>query len=212
MGKTVVCFGDSNTHGYHAGNGGRFGKEERWPGVLQEMLGEEYEVCEEGVSGRTTVFEDPLFEGMSGIGAIHTCLLTHEPVDILIVMLGTNDTKERFSATPRNIGQGLSRLVEKARKTSGVWRGEPKILIVSPVPIEEGCLSSDVGGEMGAGCVEKSRALAKEFRRIASEQGCAFLDAAEIPGIGVIPTDYMHLTKESHKLLAGAIAEVVRNL
>lgn len=212
MVKTVVCFGDSNTHGYNAQNGGRFGIEERWTRILGKELGEEYDVMEEGVSGRTTVFDDPLFEGLSGLDAIHTCLMSHEPVDILVIMLGTNDTKERFSATSRNIAQGLARLTEKAKHVTGAWRGEPQIILVSPVPIEEGYLTSDVGGEMGAGCAEKSCDLGVQFERIAREQGCRFLDAAKIPGIGVIPTDYMHLTKESHKLLAAELAGIIREL
>lgn len=212
MVKTVICFGDSNTHGYNAENGGRFSIAERWTRILGKILGEEYDVIEEGVSGRTTVFDDPLFEGLSGLSAIHTCLMSHEPVDVLIIMLGTNDTKERFSATSRNIAQGLARLTEKAKYTKGVWRSEPKIILVSPVPIEEGCLTSDVGGEMGAGCVEKSRDLGVQFERIAREQECYFLDAAKIPGIGVIPTDYMHLTGESHRLLAEELAGIIRKL
>lgn len=212
MVKTVVCFGDSNTHGYNAENGGRFDISERWTRILGRELGNEYDVIEEGLSGRTTVFNDPLFEGLSGLEAIHSCLMSHEPVDILIIMLGTNDTKARFSATSRNIAQGLARLTEKAKHTVGAWRGTPQIILVSPVPIEQGCLTSDVGGEMGPGCVEKSLDLGKQFERIAREQGCMFLDAGKIPGIGVIPTDYMHLTRESHRRLADALAEVIRKL
>lgn len=212
MVKTIVCFGDSNTHGYNAENGGRFGIEERWTRLLGKALGSEYDVIEEGLSGRTTVFRDPLFEGLSGLDVIHPCLMSHEPVDLLIIMLGTNDTKARFAATGRNIAQGLSRLTEKAKQAAGAWHGEPKIVLVSPVPIEEGCLTSDVGGEMGPGCVEKSLELGAQFERIAREQNCYYLDAAKIPGIGVIPTDYMHLTKESHKLLAEELAAIVRKI
>lgn len=212
MVKTIVCFGDSNTHGYNAGNGGRFGITERWTRILAKELGEEYDVIEEGLSGRTTVFNDPLFEGLSGLDVISPCLMSHEPVDLLIIMLGTNDTKARFSATSRNIGQGLARLTEKAKNSIGVWHGEPKIILVSPLPIEEGCLTSEVGGEMGPGCVEKSRDLAVQFRRIADEQGCYFLDAASIPGTGVIPTDYMHLSGESHRLLAEKLAEMITKI
>ena len=94
MKKTIVAFGDSNTHGYCSQTGGRFSEEERWTCLLEKYLGGEYRVMEEGLSGRTTVFEDPLFEGLSGLSAISPCLLTHEPVDLLIIMLGTNDTKE----------------------------------------------------------------------------------------------------------------------
>ena len=99
MKKHIVCFGDSNTHGYcadpndTADHTDRFTEDERWPCLLQEALGEDYLVLEEGLSGRTTVFRDPLHECMSGLDVIYSTLMTHEPVDLLIIMLGTNDTK-----------------------------------------------------------------------------------------------------------------------
>ena len=92
MKKHIVCFGDSNTHGYCAMNDGRFDENERWTCFLQKNLGEDYLVLEEGLSGRTTCFNDPLFEGLSGLDYIYPCLMSHEPVDLLVIMLGTNDT------------------------------------------------------------------------------------------------------------------------
>ena len=98
MKKHIVCLGDSNTHGYCADpadcadGGARFNEQERWPRVLEKLLGEEYLVLEEGLSGRTTVFEDWLHEGMSALSVVCPILMSHEPVDLLIIMLGTNDT------------------------------------------------------------------------------------------------------------------------
>ena len=99
MKKHIVCYGDSNTHGYCAANDGRFDENERWPRLLEQKLGEDYLVLEEGLSGRTTCFNDPIHEGLSGLDYIYPCLMSHEPVDLLIIMLGTNDTKERFGAS-----------------------------------------------------------------------------------------------------------------
>ncbi len=102
MKKHIVCFGDSNTHGYCADpkdtetHADRFSENERWTCLLQKALGDEYYVIEEGLSGRTTVFDDALHEKMSGLDSIYSCLMSHEPVDLLIIMLGTNDCKERF--------------------------------------------------------------------------------------------------------------------
>lgn len=110
MKRTIVAFGDSNTHGYCSETGGRFSEEERWPCLLEKYLGEEYRVMEEGLSGRTTVFEDPLFEGLSGLSYIFPCLMTHEPVDLLIIMLGTNDTKARFPVTARTFPKAWNAL------------------------------------------------------------------------------------------------------
>ena len=138
MKKHIVCFGDSNTHGYCADPNDtaertdRFNEDERWTCLLQKMLGEEYLVLEEGLSGRTTVFSDPLHECMSGLDVIYSTLMSHEPVDLLIIMLGTNDTKERFNASPACIGIGMERLALKA-ETVAAWRaGRPNLLIVAP--------------------------------------------------------------------------------
>lgn len=207
--KTIVCFGDSNTHGYNSSNMGRFTEKERWTCLLSDLLGSDYLICEEGLSGRTTSFDDPLFEGLNGFSYIHTCLLTHEPVDLLIIMLGTNDVKERFSATPQNIAKGLERLVTKAIHTPEAWRDTANILIIAPPPIEDGYYETDIGGEMGKGCIEKSKALAPLYCETARQLNCHFLDAGSIPGIGMYPYDHMHLSLEAHKVLAAKLAELI---
>lgn len=210
--KTIVCFGDSNTHGYNAENFGRFPENVRWTGQLQEMLGKEYSVKEEGLSGRTCVFEDPLFEGLNGLDTINISLLTHEPVDLLIIMLGTNDTKERFSCNAVNISKGLERLIGKAKGRTDAWAGGiPNILIICPPPIEEGYKDSYCAEEMGEGCAEKSRNLAAVYSETAKLTGCSFMDAASIPGMEMNTIDYMHLTARAHGILAQAIAAHIRD-
>ena len=87
MKKHIVCYGDSNTHGYRAADDGRFDESERWTHVLGRLLGDDYLILEEGLSGRTTCFEDPIHEGLSGLACIYPCLMSHEPVDLLIIML-----------------------------------------------------------------------------------------------------------------------------
>lgn len=210
--KTIVCFGDSNTHGYNSSNMGRFTEKERWTCLLADLLGSGYLVREEGLSGRTTSFDDPLFEGLSGFSYIHTCMLTHEPLDLLIIMLGTNDVKERFSATPENITKGLERLTAKAIHTPEAWRDKANILIIAPPPIEEGYYETDIGPEMGKGCIEKSKALAPLYQKLAERLNCHFLDAASIPGVGMYPYDRMHLSLEGHKRLAEKLAELIPTL
>ena len=165
MKKHIICFGDSNTHGYCAdpadcADGGiRFNEAERWPCLLQKALGEDYLICEEGLNGRTTVFVDPINEGMDGLSYLPSCLNTHEPVSLLILMLGTNDTKARFSASAGCIAAGMERLIAKA-KTVNCWAGgTPNILLIAPPPIGEGVKTSHVADEMGVGAVEKSRQL-----------------------------------------------------
>lgn len=209
MQKNILCFGDSNTHGYNSRTGGRFDIDERWTKLLQKNLGDAYYIIEEGLSGRTTSFEDPVFEGLSGLQAIHPCMMSHEPLDLVIIMLGTNDTKDRFGANAFIIGKGLERLAQKAMDTHGAWRGEPKVLLIAPPPIQPGYADTSVADEMGAQCVGKSQKLAKEFKEVAKRLHCHFLDAGEIPGIEMYPYDWMHLSLDSHRLLAERLAEVI---
>lgn len=213
MKKHIVCFGDSNTHGYCADptdcadGRDRFNEEERWTCLLQKALGEEYLVIEEGLSGRTTVFPDPLHECMSGLDAIYSCMMSHEPVDLLIIMLGTNDTKERLGANAACIGIGLERLVMKA-KTIPAWRdGKPNILVIAPPHIGDGLLNCKEGIPMGRDCPEKSRELAPYYEELAERQGCAFLDAEGLAEFNKL--DCMHLTSKGHKALATKLAQTV---
>ena len=205
MEKRILCFGDSNTWGYDAYSGGRFVKDVRWTGVLQNILGEEYHIIEEGLCGRTTVFDDPLNEGLSGLRYLLPCLQSHSPIDMLIIMLGTNDCKERFSATAKNIADGAKRLI-KVAQGADVWKEKPRILLVSPAPIEKECETSDVSGEMGV-CSDKSYEMKGAYKLCADDCKCEFLDAGLYVSMNKI--DYMHLDKESHKRLAEALADVI---
>lgn len=217
MKKHVICLGDSNTHGYCAdpgdcADGGiRFNEEERWTQLLQKGLGPEYLVIEEGLSGRTTCFEDPIHESLSALSYITPCLKSHEPVDLLVIMLGTNDTKDRFYASAACIGIGMARLVKKAMATE-CWGGKkPNILVICPPPIGEGMLKSPVADTMGTGCVEKSRQLAHYYKEQCELTGCHFLDAGAL-NCEFNSIDFMHLTKLGHKTLADALKELVPTL
>ena len=214
MKKHILCFGDSNTHGYCADpsdcadGGDRFNEQERWTCLLQDLLGDDCKVYEEGLSGRTTVFSDPLHESMDGLGVIYSTLMSHERVDLPIIMLGTNDTKERLGVNAPCIALGLERLIQKA-KSVPAWKNDaPNILVVCPPHIGEGMYENPCGGPMGAGCPEKSRELAKYYREAAERNGCGFLDAEGIAEFNRV--DYMHLTRAGHAALAEALAPLVR--
>ena len=216
MRKHIVCFGDSNTHGYCADpadcadGGDRFNEDERWTCLLQKALGDDCLVIEEGLGGRTSVFDDPLHECMSGLDVIYSTLMSHEPVDLLILMLGTNDTKERFGASDACISLGMERLVMKAKSVTA-WRdGRPNILVVCPPHIGDGLYLRPEGDAMGFGCPEKSRELAKHLRPMAEAQRCAFLDAEGVAEFNRL--DCMHLTAKGHRQLAEKLAELVPSL
>jgi len=208
MKKHIVCFGDSNTHGYCADptdcadGGSRFNESERWTCLLQQKLGGDYLVLEEGLGGRTTVFTDPLHESMDAVGVAYPVLMSHEPVDLLIVMLGTNDTKERFCANAAAIAVGMERLILKCRSTPCWGAKGPNILVVCPPPLGAG-FHDEV---MGPGCVEKSVALPPYLKAVAERNGCAYLDAKDCE---MNPVDFTHLTKQGHAKLAELLAQRV---
>ncbi len=214
MKKHIVCLGDSNTYGYCAdpsdttdGAGKRFNEQERWPCLLQQGLGQNYLVLEEGLPGRTTVFRDPLHEGLSALDYLCPCLETHKPVSLLIVMLGTNDTKERFSADSPCIAAGLERLLRKAQ-TIDCWEtpDQPNILVIAPVPIGPELENLNLRGDMGRGFCAKSRELPELFQQVAQRLGAHYLDASQV-GAEYNRVDYMHLTKKAHHTLANALIQ-----
>lgn len=217
MKKHILCFGDSNTHGYCADPGDcedggiRFTENQRWTRLLQNALDEDYLVIEEGLSGRTTCFDDPLHEGLNALPYIYPCLKSHEVIDLLIIMLGTNDCKDRFYASAACIGLGMARLVNKAMSVD-CWGGKaPNILVIAPPPIGEGMLTSPVAQTMGQLCVEKSRQLGSSYREQCELLGVSFLDAGEL-GCAFNTVDFMHLTSRGHARLAEKLAEIVPQL
>lgn len=209
MKKHIVCYGDSNTHGYCAETGGRFNEEERWTCLLQAYLGDQFLVLEEGLSGRTTCFNDPIHEGLCGLDYLYPCLMSHEPVDLLIIMLGTNDTKERFGVSPACIGLGLKRLIAKAQATD-CWRDQkPNILVVTPQNIAPQYMDTAVALTMGKGCAEKSQELGEQFALIAQAMGCHYLDANKMLTVKTNKVDFMHLTESGHGQLAAGLANFI---
>lgn len=207
--KRIVCFGDSNTWGYSGEGNCRFEDDQRWTQIMAAQLGPDYQVVEEGISGRTTVFNDSINEGLRGMDHLPVSLMSHAPLDLLILMLGTNDCKERFSATPKNIADGMDRLIKKA-KIADVWRKRPCILVMAPIRIDQRVYASPVAGEMGANCAEKASMLPSLMEECAQQNDCAFLDSNDYCTVNQV--DFMHLDLESHHRFGIAVAEKVRSL
>lgn len=205
--RRVLCYGDSNTWGYCAENDGRFPDELLWPRQLSALLGEEYLVIDEGLCGRTTVFEDSLNEGLSGLSTLSPILRSHSPLSLLILMLGTNDCKERFSVNAQNIADGLGRLAETA-KALKVWRDEPRILMVAPIVMDEKLYAIPyIQDEMGRLSVEKSRLLPAKIEECAKKCGCFYLDSNRY--VRPNTKDYMHFDFESNGRFAAALSALI---
>lgn len=208
MVKRIVCFGDSNTWGFDARTETRFPEGVRWTSVLAEKLGDEFQVVEEGLSGRTSVMDDPLFEGLNGFKYIHPCLMSHIPFELVIIMLGTNDTKERFNLTAYNIAQGITRLALKAKTIAKENSGPyAKVLVVAPPPIGAEYINTHVGHSMGKGCDIKSEKFPKHLKELLENHDIEFLDTKGIVPMNKI--DYMHLDEEGHRILAELIYKKV---
>jgi len=209
MNKTVLCFGDSNTWGANPKNCTRFPADVRWPGVLRALLGPRWTVVEEGMCGRTTVFDDPIESDRNGADALPICLESHHPLDLVVIFLGTNDLKARFHAPAGDIACGAGRLLRLCRQsTAGPNGGPPKVLLICPPPLAP--LAGLPFGEMFAGGEEKSRLLAPHFARIACDHGCHFLDAGTV--IATSRRDGIHLDPDQHRLLAEAVAGAIAGL
>jgi lysophospholipase L1-like esterase len=208
MTRTILLFGDSNTHGTmplpDLGFSGRFDREARWAGRLAKLL-PDWEVIAEGHPGRTTVHDDPV-EGAhrNGLTVLPALLESHKPVDVVLVMLGTNDLKERFSVNAGDIALSLERLVRMIRASDcGPGGAGPQVLLVAPPPIiEVGCLRG-----MFAGGAAKSAGLAAEIEAAAKRVGVPFLDAGKVVKVSAI--DGIHYDAEANPALAQAIADAV---
>ena len=203
--KTILCYGDSNTWGYNAATGGRFDYERRWPTRLAHLLGPEFQVIDEGLCGRTTVFDDPLTFGLNGLKTLEPIIKSHSPLDLTVIMLGTNDCKGYFGATARNIAEGMRRLVLQAR-----FLDAGKILLVTPLNIDAGIYRPEIADVMGKGCSEKSALLNSYYKKIAEELHVYHMDANE--SVTANTTDFMHFDEQSQEPFARALAAKIKTI
>ena len=209
--KTILCYGDSNTYGYNPSNGFRYPADVRWTGRLQEMLGNDYRVIEEGCNGRTTIFDDPLEGWKNGLGYLRPCLNSHKPVDMVILMLGSNDLKETFHATAEQIADGAATLVKMIQDFTSEKQGfVPQIILISPPEIGEGICSSPFYGAFLENAIERSREFSRWYKKIAEEYGCVFFNAAE--HIEPSTVDSLHLSPEAHRKLAEELRKTIVEL
>jgi len=216
--KTIVAFGDALTWGYdpktsHRPRGAkmeRFSDEERWPGVMLAELGEGYKLIVEGLKGRTTVWDDPLAPGLSAAGHLIPVLDSHAPLDLLIIMLGTNDLKHYLGVSARDIARGVGVLIHQALfNAADDFVDEPKVLLISPPHLGEGVNDAQRRADFRGG-LAKSKKLGAQYRIIAERYGVAFFDSASV--IKASEIDQWHIDVDQHEILGKAIAPVVREM
>lgn len=201
----ILCYGDSNTWGYISGsNHLRYGENQRWTRLLSQKLGEQFEIIEEGLNSRTLISNDlrPGKEGKNGYEYLIPCLDTHDPIDLVIIMLGTNELKKSFNKTIEEIGDIFEKYFVKTilNRKSQFADKYPKVLVVAP-PI-----AKDNGSGKYEGAYEKSLRFNEIYKEIADRNECYFVDNTSLePGV-----DGVHLTEKSHELLAEKIYNVVK--
>ncbi len=208
--KTILCYGDSNTWGYIPGTGKRYGRLERWTGILQRALGKEYQVIEEGLNARTTVLDDPTRPFKNGKDYLIPCLDSSAPLDLVVLMLGTNDLKHRFGLSAFDIGVNISVLLGLIQSSTCWSEGRiPQVLLMAPPVVAR---LTRVGTtdfpEIFHGAKEKSQQLGSVFRRVAKEVGCEFLDCSKI--IVSSNVDGVHFDLDEHRKLGEVVAEKIK--
>lgn len=201
----VLAFGDSNTWGFEPVAATRYPKAVRWTGILARSLGESFEVIEEGLNGRTTVFDDPEEAGRIGLSYLAPCLRSHAPLDLAIIALGCNDCKAAFGATPKQIAAGAARLIDAALESeAGPGGRPPRVILVAPPPIAT--LTEYAG--MFAGGHERALGLPAAYRALAQTRGIGYVDAGAF--IRCSDRDGIHFEPDQHAILGQAMAEAVK--
>jgi lysophospholipase L1-like esterase len=213
--NTILCFGDSITWGFipqsiTEGFPRMHLRWVRWPGVMQHELGAEYHVIEEGQNGRTTVHDDPINLHRNGRAYLPACLESHKPIDLVVLMLGTNDLKELYNLPPGEIAAGANQLAKMILASeAGPNAKPPKLLLVAPPRVGHMTHLPDIYEKL-AGAQEKSARFPACYEAVAKSLGCAFLNSQEF----TVPstTDGIHLEAAEHLRLGKAMAEAVRKI
>lgn len=210
--KKILCYGDSNTWGYISGSDHqRYEKDERWTGILADSLGNDFEVIEEGLNSRTLTSNDtrPGKEGKNGYEYLIPCLDTHDPVDLVVLMLGTNELKTTYNKSAKEIGEIYEQYFVKTvlNRKSQCQNTYPKLLIVTPPVVNEEVEYCKANNKY-VGATQKSIELNGIYKTIAEKYNCYFLSNQELE-TGI---DGVHLTQESHKILANNLLEKINQI
>jgi lysophospholipase L1-like esterase len=212
--KTILCYGDSNTWGSDPVKGNRHDHKTRWPMAMARILNSNcprddpaWWVVEEGQSGRTSCREDPIEGDRNGLRQLLPILESHKPLDLVAVMLGTNDLKPRFSPVPYDIARGAQRVVIAAQESkTGPGGKAPRAIMICPPPTVESPAFRHIFGDS----VELSKKLEPLYRQLASECGAIYLNAGMY--VETSNADGIHFDSQGHLALAKAMADIVKEL
>lgn len=199
----ILCYGDSNTWGYNPVDATRYNK--RWTKELARLLPED-EIIEEGLNGRTFSSDDPEWPGRNGLDVLPVLLRTHRPLDLVIVMLGSNDLKKFFSMTEKKLVSALNITIDTIRNENlAIPYAVPSVLVVAPVLLGDSIITTSKWADVfNKNSLLLSRRTSELFRQVSNRRKTFFCDASEIAH----PSDYdaLHLDEENHLRLAEALA------
>ncbi len=205
MKKRIMCFGDSNTWGYIPKLGIRYAENVRYTGILAKGLGDKCVIIEEGLNGRTTAFSDKIEPERCALDHITPILLSHLPLDYIVIMLGTNDTKTHFNVNSIEIGYGMEELLFKIMNTIQRKKQNTKIIIVAPPPINP--INEPMFDENAS---YKSKKLVEIYKQLANQYSYFFLEAGSV--INELGEDGIHLTEKGHKELGDALVKLIKDI
>ncbi len=212
MKKRILCFGDSNTFGYISGsNHQRYDSNKRWTGILQNKLGNDFLIIEEGLNSRTIISSDPRpgREGRCGYDYLLPCIDSHEPLDLVIVMLGTNEVKVRYDKSAIEIAQDLEKYIINGIKSRPLYNSpDLQILIITPVKVDGKKASTNFESKYDNSSEIKSIELENYFKTVALKTNCHYLSALDLE-TGV---DGVHLTETSHEKLAEMVCSKIKEI
>lgn len=210
MKKTILCFGDSNTFGYSGDPSekkGRFNKEQRWTGILDQELGDNFQIVEAGENGRTTIFQESSMSNSTALADLPSFLEKEQSISLLIIFLGSNDCQNRFQAQPHKLKNAMKEIVQRAKSC----QESLKILLVAPPIMTDKISSGTFSQLMGEGASEKSMLLPSLYKEIANEEKCYYFDTNDqelLPNL-LNSIDFLHLSMDGHRRLAESLKNIV---
>ncbi len=205
--KNILCFGDSNTWGYEPLVARRYPADVRWTGVLQNSLGDGFRVIEEGLNGRTNIMNEEGRPLRSGLEVLPVLLESHRPLDLVVIMLGTNDLNHDFDLSAGQIADGARQVCRSVIDCEYLMDDPPQILLISPTHVE---LVTVEEQDRFIGAIEKSRELAEHYQAVADDLGIHYLDASKI----VVKTDLdgVHWAAEQHKAFGESLSGTIQKI
>lgn len=203
--KNILCFGASNTYGFNPDNGGRYNENERWCGVLQNILKDNYNIIEEGCNARTVIFKDFADITTCSVDYLPYCLNKYKELDLIILSPGLNDFQTVYNAAVDEVLDGIRTLTEFIRHSE--YHKDTKILILAPANIKQGISLGKFGCLFNENAVKKSEDFSMRLKEFSKSLGCEFYDLNETAC--TCTKDCIHMDASEHKKIGTTLANLI---